>query len=459
MLADVRAGKIDCVLAYKIDRLTRSVKDFHALLEVFDRHSVKFVSVTQSLDTQSPMGRLMRNILLDFAEFEREMTADRTRDKMQQRAEKGLWNGGIRPYGYTTVEKRLVPDPEEAPRLQFMFRRFVKDPSTAALRDDLARKGWRTRAGTPWSKNSIQQILKNPIYAGLVRFKGQVYDGVHEPLIADELFRKVQEVRPDRRHVRSRIKRVFLLKGLIKCSDCGSFMTPHYTQKRRRDGSSYRIPYYRCTKTMHQNNSVCKIKHLNANQIEDTIVRELNELSKNEVYVRKTVAELNRDRGLRIKPLREVAARVRKQLLEIEAEIDRYVKAVGKGTLSIGRLEKEIQTRQKDQEILQEEHEDLKRRINEESAASVDSELVLRRLQDFRSSFGAMAPPEQAEALQCLLREVVVYPEKLVLEVFELPEFAPSGSQKREVWLPGCASLRTLGRTRSKLRSASVSST
>jgi DNA invertase Pin-like site-specific DNA recombinase len=100
MLRDIRDGKINCVLTYKIDRLTRSVKDFHQLMDVFDRNGVKFVSVTQSLDTQNPMGRLLRNVLLDFAQFEREMTADRTRDKMYQRAQKGLWNGGHAPYGF-----------------------------------------------------------------------------------------------------------------------------------------------------------------------------------------------------------------------------------------------------------------------------------------------------------------------------------------------------------------------
>jgi len=125
MLRDLRDGKLNCVLAYKIDRLTRSVKDFHVLMDLFDRFGVKFVSVTQSLDTQNPMGRLLRYVLLDFAQFEREMTADRTRDKMHQRAQKCLWNGGNVPYGYASENKRLIVHPEEAPRLQYMFQRFA----------------------------------------------------------------------------------------------------------------------------------------------------------------------------------------------------------------------------------------------------------------------------------------------------------------------------------------------
>src|SRR5271156_3676749 len=139
MLRDLREGKLNCVLAYKIDRLTRSVRDFHQLMDVFDRNSVKFVSVTQSLDTQNPMGRLLRNVLLDFAQFEREMTADRTRDKMHQRAQKGLWNGGNVPYGYTAQNKRLVINTDEAARLRFIFERFADTPSLAKLREDLHR--------------------------------------------------------------------------------------------------------------------------------------------------------------------------------------------------------------------------------------------------------------------------------------------------------------------------------
>ena len=179
MLRDLREGKLNCVLAYKIDRLTRSVRDFHQLMDVFDRHGVKFVSVTQSLDTQNPMGRLLRNVLLDFAQFEREMTADRTRDKMHQRAQKGLWNGGNVPYGYKAENKRLIANGEETTRLQFMFERFAETPSLARLRDDLHRRGWYNRSKQPWSKTALDQILRNPIYSGYIRFNEQLYKGDH----------------------------------------------------------------------------------------------------------------------------------------------------------------------------------------------------------------------------------------------------------------------------------------
>ncbi len=268
MLRDIGEGRINCVLAYKIDRIARSVKDFHNLIDYFDRYRVNFISITQSFDTQSAMGRLLRNVLCDFAQFEREMISDRTRDKMQQRAQKGLWNGGIPPYGYAKLDKKLVIDSVESERVQYMFEQFRKRPSLAALREDLNSRGWLSRSGQRWGKTSLDNILRNPIYKGRVQFNGETFEGQQPTLVDAETFDLVQGLRRDYSHVTTKIERSFLLKGILKCGDCGSAMTPHYTQKRRKDGSINRIPYYRCTKTMHHENRVCSIKSVNAKEIE-----------------------------------------------------------------------------------------------------------------------------------------------------------------------------------------------
>ena len=436
MLRDLREGKINCVLAYKIDRLTRSVRDFHQLMDVFDRHGVKFVSVTQSLDTQNPMGRLLRNVLLDFAQFEREMTADRTRDKMHQRAQKGLWNGGNVPYGYKAENKRLIANGEETTRLQFMFQHFAESPSLARLRDDLHRRGWYSRSKKSWSKTALDQILRNPIYSGYVRFNEQLYKGDHAPIVEESLFNKVQSVRRDRSHSTTTLKRVFLLKGLIRCSECGSWMTPHYTQKKSKDGSTYRISYYRCTKTMHFDNSVCSVKHINADHVEGLVVGKLSELSQNEAYLKASVEDLNRDLLRKIAPLEREAQQIRKRLGEIEEEIGRYIKALGQGKLSIARLEAQIGSLEADKKTLQIELSECERRINESAMRDYSADILHRTLQDFRTAFTTLTPVEQSEALQCVLKGVTVSPGKLSLEVFELGEFCPS-SQKRQEWLPG----------------------
>jgi site-specific DNA recombinase len=436
MLRDLRDGKINCVLAYKIDRLTRSVRDFHQLMDVFDRHGVKFVSVTQSLDTQNPMGRLLRNVLLDFAQFEREMTADRTRDKMHQRAQKGLWNGGNVPYGYKAENKRLIANGEETRRLQFMFERFADTPSLARLRDDLHRRDWYNRANKPWSKTALDQILRNPIYSGYVRFNEQLYKGEHAAIVEESVFNKVQSVRRDRSHCTTTLKRVFLLKGLIRCSECGSWMTPHYTQKKSKDGSTYRISYYRCTKTMHFNNSVCSIRHINADHVEGLVIGKLSELSQNEAYLKASVEDLNRDLLRKIAPLEREAQQIRKRLSEIEQEIGRYIKALGQGKLSIARLEAQIGYLEADKKTLQIGLSECECKMNEAAIRDYNAEILHRTLQDFRTAFTSLTPVEQSEALQCVLKAVTVSPGKLSLEVFELGEFCPS-SQKRQEWLPG----------------------
>jgi len=434
MLTDIRAGKVNCVLAYKIDRLTRSVKDFHVLMDLFDRLNVKFVSITQSLDTQHPMGRLLRNILLDFAQFEREMTADRTRDKMHQRAQKGMWNGGGIPYGYQNDNKRLVPDEEEAPRVAFMFEQFSRNPSLACLRDELDRRGWQTRKGLPWTKSVLDYILSNPVYIGKTLYDERCHEGTHKGIISEALFNRVKAIPRDRRRVNTALKRPFLLKGLLTCSDCGSRMTPHYVQKRRVDGSINRIAYYRCTRTMKYNNRVCRIKQLNADRAEATVIEHLHDLSQNQEAVNAAVEDLNRDLRAKVQPLEREAAQTRQRIAELEVEIDRFVQALGKGRISVERLEREMEQRQAHRTTLEDRLRILHQQINEEAAYDYNAEAVRQNLAAFRHSFDALTPDEKHEALQCMLKQINVLPEKLVLEVYELSDFE-GGSQKRSEWL------------------------
>ena len=436
LLEDIRSGRLTCVLAYKIDRLTRSVKDFHVLMDLFDRQGVKFVSITQSLDTHHPMGRLLRNILLDFAQFEREMTADRTRDKMHQRATKGLWNGGNVPYGYRNENKRLMLHPEEAPCVQFMFQRFAQDASLCRLRAELHRRGWYARSGKPWGKMTLDYILRNPIYQGKIQFNDLLFPGEHTPLIDEGLFCKVQSLNREHTRVTTKIQRAFLLKSLLKCSACGSVMAPHYTQKRRKDGSIYRISYYRCTKTMHLSNAVCTIKHLNADHVERQVIQYLADLSLKADWVNGTVDELNRDQREKVRPLEQEAIRLRAKLDQLEREIDRFVRGVGQGTVSVKRLEQEMHDREKDRQSLEAQYAAIQRQISDHAVREYDAEVILRNLKDFRKVFDALPSQEQVEVLRCLIRDIIVYPDKLLLNIFELAELTP-GSQPRMNWLPG----------------------
>jgi hypothetical protein len=213
-------------------------------------------------------------------------------------------------------------------------------------------------------------------------------------------------------------------------------MSPHSTQKKHKDGSVYRIPYYRCTKTLRFDNSVCSIEHINADRVEGLVVQKLSELSQYEAYLKMAVKELNGSLLQKMEPLEKQAGQIKKRLDEIEREIGRYVKALGQGKLSIEPLEVEFTALEANKQVLHDELHALEQKVNEATARDYKAEILQRTLQDFRTSFAGLNTTEQSEALQCVLKRVIVHPQKLALEVFELEEFLP-GSQNRNVWLRG----------------------
>jgi site-specific DNA recombinase len=201
LLADVRAGKIDIVLAYKVDRLTRSLADFAKLIELFDAHGVSFVSVTQSFHTSSSMGRLTLNVLLSFAQFERELIGERVRDKIAASKRKGLWVGGPVPLGYAAVDKKIVVVPAEAEAVRTIFAQYLELGSIRALAQELDRQGIRSKprqlsngtiGGGRFGVGALAHLLKNRFYIGEVVYRGEVHRGEHEPILEPALFEAVQ---------------------------------------------------------------------------------------------------------------------------------------------------------------------------------------------------------------------------------------------------------------------------
>ena len=202
LMTDIQAGKIDSVVVYKIDRLTRSLMDFAKLVDVFDKHRVTFVSITQSFNTTTSMGRLTLNVLLSFAQFEREVTGERIRDKMAASRKKGLWMGGVAPLGYRVVEKKLVVDEASAPFVVQLFEQYLTLGSVRDLKEALDAEGitsrlWTSRkerahGGASFSRGILYKILRNPVYIGQVSHKGVIYNGQHDGIIPKPLWAKVQ---------------------------------------------------------------------------------------------------------------------------------------------------------------------------------------------------------------------------------------------------------------------------
>ena len=275
LLSDIEDGLIDVVVVYKIDRLSRSLMDFAKLVEVFDRNNVTFVSVTQSFNTTTSMGRLTLNILLSFAQFEREVTAERIRDKVKASRMKGIFMGGTPPYGYKPKDRKLVIEEEEARNVRWIFARFLEIGSATELAREVARRGIRTPRGNAMSKNFLYRMLNNRAYIGEAVHKGTGYAGEHERLIDQKTWDNVQSIlqeSPRLRAANTRSETPSLLKGLLYGPD-GAAFSPTHTRKCDR---LYR--YYVSQTVLKHGAGKCPVARVPAAEIEAAVIDQIRGL-------------------------------------------------------------------------------------------------------------------------------------------------------------------------------------
>jgi len=272
LLADIEDGLVDVVVVYKIDRLSRSLADFAKLVEVFDRHGVTFVSVTQSFNTTTSMGRLTLNILLSFAQFEREVTAERIRDKVAASRKKGMWMGGWAPWGYDVKDRKLIVNAAEAATIRMIFERFVTSGSATALARELRSEGVVTKRGKPIDKGALYKLLNNRVYIGEAVHKGKSYPGEHAAIIDRALWDKVHAIlaeSPRKRAAQTRAQTPALLKGLL-FGPGGAAFSPTHTRKGDR---LYR--YYVSQAVLKRGRDACPVGRVPAGEIESAVIDQL----------------------------------------------------------------------------------------------------------------------------------------------------------------------------------------
>lgn len=304
LMSDIEAGKVDCVVVYKVDRLSRSLMDFSRLMESFDTHNVSFVSVTQHFNTTHSMGRLTLNILLSFAQFEREIISERTRDKIAGARRRGKWAGGRPILGYDLVPgpggSKLHVNADEAERVRAIFEMYLASGGgIMGVVAECARRGWTTKAwvskggkpqgGGTLDKGAIYGLLKNVLYTGRTRYKDETFPGEHDAIVPAETFDRVQKLLARNGRTGGSLlscRDHALLRGLVRCTACGCPMTHNFTTKAG-TSSSRRYRYYVCAKAQKQGRETCPAPSLPAGDLERFVVGTLKTALSGDAVVRR----------------------------------------------------------------------------------------------------------------------------------------------------------------------------
>ena len=413
LLADIEAGRIDCVVVYKIDRLSRSLLDFAKMMDTFERHHVAFVSTTQQFNSATSMGRLVLNMLLSFAQFEREIISERTRDKIAATRRKGKWTGGRPLLGYDVdTRRRLVVNEDEAARVRAVFALYVEREALLPVVQDLAHRGWtnkrwttrkgRDLGGRVFTKTTLHQLLTNVAYIGRVRYKSEVHHGEHAAIVDADTWQKVQALlRRNGRSGGAQVRNQFgaLLKGILRCTPCRSAMTPAHTKRGAR-----RYRYYTCTSAQQRGWDTCPSKSVPAGEIERFVVEQIRCIGRDPALVQETFAQASTQASSRLAELEAERRRLERDVARWTNEMPLLLEEVGRGgsgsaTARLADLQERLRTAERRAAEIQEEVLALGRE-------QVSEDEVAAALAGFDPLWSALSPREQARVIHLLVERV-----------------------------------------------------
>jgi len=431
LLADIDAGKIDCVVVYKVDRLSRSLMDFARIVEVFERHEVSFVSVTQHFNTTHSMGRLTLNILLSFAQFEREIIGERIRDKIAASRQKGKWTGGTPVLGYdvnrSNGSPKLIVNAAEASRVRQIFDLYLELGSLLPVVTEVERRGWvnkawttrdgRKRGGLPFDKCRVHKLLTNVLYVGKVNHKNEVYAGEHEAIVSEDLFRGVQTRLWQNRNagnVELRNRYGALLRRLLYCKACSRVMVHTFASR-----GNKRYRYYTCTNAIKNGRRKCPTASLPAGEIEKVVVDQIRCIGQDPNLLGETLRQAGSQAEAAIERLTGERRIVERGLARCHAEIRRTATSepgTSVGTARIADLHDQISQSERRLAEMDGEVVELRRDLVTEAD-------VAAAFTDFDNVWSALSPREQVRLINLLVYRIEFDAADSSIEV----SFYPSG--------------------------------
>ena len=413
LMKDIEAGKVDCVVVYKVDRLSRSLLDFARIMEAFDKNKIAFVSVTQQFNTSTSMGRLMLNVLLSFAQFEREIISERTRDKIAAARRKGKFAGGRPVLGYNLLSNptgpKLLVNDDEAAQVRAIFELYLKYEALIPTVMELDRRGWTTKVwqtkaggrvgGRPFDKNMLYHLLTNVVYLGKVRYRDEVHPGEHAAIVDEQIWQRVQAMLQRNRRTGGalvRNKHGALLKGRLRCAPCKCSMGHAYTAQ-----GTKRYRYYVCLKAQKRGWHNCPTKSVPAGEIERFVVEQIKGIGKDPTVLAET---LRQARGQGQRSLAELEAEERglgRELARHNAELRKLASAVKNGEKAgeLANLQDRIRAAEQRATEVREQVVALSREM-------VDEREVEAALSVFDPMWDTLSPREQARIIHLLVERV-----------------------------------------------------
>jgi site-specific DNA recombinase len=429
LLTRVRAGDLDLVMVTRIDRLSRSLLDFYEVHLLFEETGVQFISLNETFDTSTAVGRAMLKLVLVFAELEREQTAERTRHAMRARAERGLWNGGHPPLGYDSLGNgHLVVNPNEAELVKLIFDKYLETRSSNAVYRWLNENGHRqktfssrrggTSGGRPFTVGGIQHMLTNRLFLGEIDHKGEIFKGQHEALIDQDTYDRVQAIMLTNHKGAHgpplRAQYAYLLTGVLRCA-CGHALTTSAG-----NGKGGRYHYYRCVGIMKRPDHPCEVRQVRAEKTDQLVMELVREAARDPKLLEEAVEEANRLAREQVDPLKKRVEQVRRELAEAEDQAARTLSQIlSAGIMASSTAKKLLSDAEERQSQLRAALQQAEGELATRETEQLDLQVMVDAIQGFDAAFEHLTLAEKREFLQLLCKSVEVHKDHLVVEMYQ----------------------------------------
>jgi site-specific DNA recombinase len=470
LMADVHKGKINTVIVKKVDRLSRSIIDFENIYKIFDEKDVDLISLQENFDTSTAIGRAVIRIVLVFAQMEREQTSERTIDVMAYRAKQGMFNGGYPRLGYDIdyENKCLVVNESEALIAKEIFDQYLQKGSLSETAIALNAKGYRLKAwtartgrtmgGEKFAKNSLNRILRDPVYVGKVRYKDEVYPGMHPGIIEEHIFDSVQVMLDSNNMTRTGYRQddnSFLLKGLTYCAVCHSAMTPSFSLSK---GKKYH--YYRCTCSLDPSKNKCRVGSVAARKIEGLVVEELKFLAEDPRIIEGVVESAAVEQKNKVREFYSKRKVLQDRLVQIDKKAKNLLDVISESGKDgqPGYVLKEIAGLDEQAKQLRKEIDFLDFEIKALEGKIVNADLIRENFKVFKNIYEQLTQDEKYDLLHLLIKRITYFEDaekaedgsmkgKIKMDLWELPPIDPfkinsaktvnNGFAESHAWLPG----------------------